>query len=269
MNPSSTRAGRIQAALKRHQPECPWCKAAITRYIPERFERCDQCRKPIIIRLASGKAGGGILIKKPLLIIHHMNHGRTPCNYSDRHGVPGSWPVPEDPLRNPINIWSEHTADITCPSCRTFLARRKPTLGYGDSCEGPIFQQSHTQVSHAPVTEIPHAEIIVGPRYLLKDLRPGMSGTFVLEVDGGISKTRSGVENTTKIIPEPVSGPIVRCPIYENPTQASQGRPASWNAYCDRCLENSRPYKRKNEMALWKWAHLHRCKSTPPQPSGL
>ena len=90
-----------------------------------------------------------------------------------------------------------------------------------------------------------HGEILVGPRYRYDDARHGADRTFLLETDGAVK----GFDPHAVVqIPKPVAGAIWR-----------RGYGKHWFCWCESCHAITRTYKRKNEPALRKWAHQHRC----------
>ena len=102
-------------------------------------------------------------------------------------------------------------------------------------------------------------DLIVGPRYNTADTRAGGHGTVVLEVNALFA---TGIQPTIEL-PVPVAGPIARIELPEGDYRSKQ-----WGRYfaqCLSCLSKGRFYRRKNEPAMFKWAHAHRCEMTARQ----
>lgn len=101
-----------------------------------------------------------------------------------------------------------------------------------------------------------NAEYIVGPRYRIKDITSGVGGTCKLEKERGMGgDSEFGQWQEPIELPRPVAGAIQRA-FWDN------GAGKGWVAQCELCSEHCKPYKKKNESSLWRWARNHRCGRT-------
>lgn len=102
-------------------------------------------------------------------------------------------------------------------------------------------------------------ELLVGVRFRYEDVRAATGNTIVLELDGEQWKRKD--HRMVIELPSPVSGPIFR---WQDPDSKK------YQAYCGGCTDteglegvaSSKWYERKNEPALFTWAHNHRCVPT-------
>lgn len=92
---------------------CPWCNRNFTQLMPGAPPRCNVCGRPLIVTFG----GQGIEIRKAVAVVHHLFHGVTDCSWSERFGVPGNWPKPDDAIKGTHHLWAAEWVDVSCVNC--------------------------------------------------------------------------------------------------------------------------------------------------------